>query len=259
MPNLLLPRFRHAAFAIWARNMLVLRKMMGPSIVINLGEPLLYMVGLGYGLGLYIGRQMDMPYLTFLASGFLAASAMNTATFEALFGVFTRMVPQKSYDAMLASPIEIADILAGEILYCATKSVIHGTGILVVATLLGAVTGWQALWVLPILFLVGLTFASLALIMTAFASSYAYFSYYTTLVMMPLMMLSGVFFPISVLPEVMQKILYGLPLIHAVQLVRPLMAGLPVTDVSLHLAVLAAYGIVGYLIGVRLVHKRLSV
>ncbi len=114
MQSTLRPRFRHAAFAIWARNMLVLRKMMGPSIVINLGEPLLYMVGLGFGLGLYIGGQMDMPYLTFLASGFLAASAMNTATFEALFGVFTRMVPQKSYDAMLASPIEIADILAGE-------------------------------------------------------------------------------------------------------------------------------------------------
>jgi len=259
MLNSLRPKFRRAAFAIWARNMLVLRKMMGPSIVINLGEPLLYLVGLGFGLGLYIGGQMDMPYLTFLASGFLAASAMNTATFEALFGVFTRMVPQKSYDAMLASPIEITDILAGEVLYCATKSIIHGTGILVVASLLGAVAGWQALWVLPILFLVGLSFASLALIMTAFSSSYAYFSYYTTLVMMPLMMLSGVFFPISVLPEMLQNILYGLPLIHAVQLVRPLMAGLPVTDVALHLSVLVAYGIVGYLIGAHLIRKRLSV
>ena len=259
MPDSLRPKFRHAAFAVWARNMLVFRKMIGPSIVINFGEPLLWLVGLGFGLGMYIGEQMDMPYLTFLASGFLAASAMNTATFEALFGVFTRMVPQKSYDAMLASPIEIADILAGEVLYCATKSVIHSSGILIVAALLGAVSGWQALWVLPILFLVGLTFASLALIMTAFAGSYAYFSYYTTLVMMPLMMLSGVFYPISALPVVMQKILYGLPLIHAVQLVRPLMAGQPVTDVALHLTVLIAYGVIGYLIGVRLVRKRLSV
>ena len=259
MPNTLRPRFRHAAFAVWARNLLVLRKMMGSSIVINLGEPLLWLVGLGYGLGMYIGGQMDMPYLTFLASGFLAASAMNTATFEALFGVFTRMVPQKSYDAMLASPIEVADILAGEVLFCATKSVIHGTGILLVAALLGAVSGWQALWVLPILFLVGLTFASLALIMTAYASSYAYFNYYTTRVMMPLMLLSGVFYPITALPELAQNILYGLPLIHAVELVRPLMAGLPVTDVALHLSVLIAYGVVGYLIGVRLVQKRLSV
>lgn len=259
MPNSLRPKFRHAAFAIWARNMLVLRKMLGPSIVVNFGEPLLYLVGLGFGLGVYIGGQMDMPYLTFLASGILASSAMNTATFEALFGVFTRMVPQKSYDAMLASPLEIADILAGETLYCATKSVIHGVGILLVALLLGAVTSWQALWVLPILFLVGLTFASLALIMTAYASSYAGFSYYTTLVMMPLMLVSGVFYPTTALPEVMQGIISGLPLIHAVQLVRPLMAGLPVTDVVLHLAVLTAYGAVAYLVAVRLVQKRLCV
>jgi len=259
MPTTTRPRFRHAAFAVWARNMLVLRKMLWSSLVINFGEPLLYLVGLGFGLGMYIGGQMDMPYLTFLASGILASSAMNTATFEALFGVFTRMVPQKSYDAMLASPLQIADILVGEILYCATKSVIHGSGILVVAALLGAVTGWQALWVLPLLFLVGLSFASLALIMTALAGSYAFFSYYTTLVMMPLMLLSGVFYPITALPVLVQNILYGLPLIHAVQLVRPLMAGLPVTDVALHLAVLVAYGVVGYLIAIRLIHKRLSI
>ena len=259
MSKTMRPKFRHAAFAIWARNMLVLRKMLGSSVVINFGEPLLYLVGLGFGLGMFIGGQMDMPYLTFLASGILASSAMNTASFEALFGVFTRMVPQKSYDAMLASPLEIADILAGEILYCATKSVIHGIGILVVAALLGAVTGWQSLWVLPILFLVGLTFAALALIMTAVASSYAFFSYYTTLVMMPLMLLSGVFYPITALPPLLQKILYALPLIHAVQLVRPLMAGLPVTDVPLHLAVLVTYGIVGYLIAMRLIRRRLLV
>jgi lipooligosaccharide transport system permease protein len=254
-----LPRLRHAAFAIWARNMLVLRKLMGSSIVINFGEPLLYLLGLGYGLGLFIGGQLDMPYMTFLASGILAASAMNTASFEALFGVFTRMVPQKSYDAMLASPLEIQDILAGEIFYCATKSLIHGTGILVVATALGAVSSWSALWVLPILFLVGLTFAALALIMTSMASSYASFSYYTTLVMMPLMLMSGVFYPIAALPELMQKILYGLPLIHAVQLIRPLMAGLPTTDVALHLAVLAAYGVAGYWIAFRQIRKRLHV
>jgi lipooligosaccharide transport system permease protein len=254
-----LPRFRHAALAVWARNLLVWRKMIGSSLVINFGEPLLYLVAFGFGLGMYIGEQMDMPYLTFLASGLLAASAMNTAGFEALFGVFTRMVPQKSYDAMLASPLEVADILAGEILWCATKATIHGAGILTVAALLGAVSGWQALWVLPILFLVGITFTTPALIVTALASSYAFFSYYTTLVMMPLMLLSGVFFPITTLPELLQTILHALPLVHAVQLIRPLVAGLPVTDVALHLAVLAAYGVGGYLVAVRLVSRRLRV
>ena len=253
------PRFRHAAFAIWARNMLVLRKLLGSSVVINFGEPLLYLLGLGFGLGKFIGGQMDMPYLTFLTSGLLAASAMNTASFEALFGVFTRMVPQKSYDAMLASPLRVQDILAGELLYCATKSTIHGSGILVVGVLLGAVTSWQALWTLPILFLVGLSFAAVALITTAVSSSYAFFSYYTTLVMMPLMLLSGVFYPVAALPELVQRILYALPLVHAVQLVRPLVAGLPVSDVPLHLTVLALYGVVGYLITLRLIRRRLLV
>jgi lipooligosaccharide transport system permease protein len=253
------PRLRHAAFAIWARNLLVWRKMLGSSIVINFGEPFLYLVALGFGLGLFIGEQMEMPYLTFLASGILASSAMNTASFEALFGVFTRMVPQKSYDAMLASPLEVADILTGELLWCATKSVIHGGGILIVAAALGAVTSWQALWVLPILFLVGLSFAALALIMTALADSYAFFSYYTTLIMTPLMLLSGVFYPITALPPLLQQALYWLPLVHAVDLVRPLMAGLPVTNVVLHVAVLAAYGLVGYAISVRLVERRLRV
>jgi lipooligosaccharide transport system permease protein len=254
-----LPRFRHAALAVWARNLRVWRSMLASSVLINFGEPFLYLVGLGFGLGLYIGGQMDMPYLTFLASGLLAASAMNTASFEALYSVFTRMVPQKTYDAMLTSPLEIQDILTGEILWCATKAVIHGAGILVVAALLGAVSGWQALWVLPILFLVGLTFTTPALITTALASSYAFFSYYTTLVMMPLMLLSGVFYPITALPETLQSVLYWLPLIHAIQLIRPLIAGLPVTDVALHLAVLAAYGVAGYLVALYLIRRRLRV
>ena len=254
-----LPRFRHAAFAIWARNMLVMRKMAGSSVVINFGEPLLYLLAFGFGLGMFIGQQMDMPYFTFLASGMLAASAMNTAAFEALYGVFTRMVPQRSYDAMLASPLEIADILTGELLYCATKSVLHGAGILTVAAALGAVNGWQALWVLPILFLVGFTFAALAMIVTAFATSYAFFSYYTTLVMMPLMLLSGVFYPVTVLPPLLQDVIHGLPLVHAVKLVRPLVAGQEVTNIALHIGVLIAYGVVGYFIAVLWIRKRLRV
>lgn len=254
-----LPRFRNAAFAIWARNMLVWRKMLGSSIVINLGEPLLYLVAFGYGLGMYIGGQMDMPYLTFLASGTLAAAAMNTAGFEALFGVFTRMVPQKSYDAMLASPLEITDILTGEILWCATKAVIHGAGILLVASLLGAVADWRAVWVLPVLFLAGVTFAATALVVTARANSYASFSYYTTLVMTPLMLLSGVFYPISTLPPLLQQVVQWLPLVHAVDLVRPLMAGQALTQVGLHVGVLMTYAIVGYLIAVRFAKQRLRV
>jgi lipooligosaccharide transport system permease protein len=77
--------------------------------------------------------------------------------------------------------------------------------------------------------------------------------------MMPLMLLSGVFYPITALPETLQSVLYWLPLIHAIQLIRPLIAGLPVTDVALHLAVLAAYGVAGYLVALYLIRRRLRV
>jgi lipooligosaccharide transport system permease protein len=259
MATLLLPRFRGAALAVWRRNTLVWRKLMLPSIFINFGEPLLYLLGLGYGLGMFIGEMMHMPYLTFLASGILASSAMNTASFEAMFSVYTRMIPQKTYEAILATPLEVQDILAGEMLWCATKCVISGSAILAVAALLGAVHTWQALWVLPVLFLIGLCFSGLGLIMTALAPGYDFFNYYVTIVLTPMFILSGVFYPVSSLPAALQAMVQVLPLVHAVDLIRPLVAGLPLTHVALHLAVLAGYGAAGYLIAVRLARRRLLV
>lgn len=259
MLSQILPRLNYAPLAMWRRNTLVWRKLIGPSIVINFGEPFLYLLGLGYGLGLFIGEMMNMPYLTFLASGILASSAMNTASFESMYSVYTRMIPQRTYEAILATPLEVQDILAGELLWCASKSLLSGTAILAVATLLGAVHGWQALWALPLLFLIGLCFAGPGLIMSALAPGYDYFNYYVTLVLTPMFILSGVFYPVTSLPEVLQSLVQFLPLVHAVDLVRPLVAGQPLTQVPLHLAVLAGYALVGYFIAVMLVRRRLLV
>lgn len=259
MLTMLIPRFRTAAFAVWRRNGLVWRKLVVPSMLINFGEPFLYLLGLGYGLGLYIGEMMNMPYLTFLASGVLASSVMNTASFEAMYSVYTRMVPQQTYDAILATPLEVQDILAGELLWSATKSVISGVAILAVAATLGAVHNWDALWVLPVLFVVGLSFSGLGMIMSALAHGYDFFNYYVTLVLTPMFILSGVFYPVTSLPVALQAFVQVLPLTHAVELVRPLVAGLPLTNVALHLGVLAAYGAVGYAVAVVLTRRRLRV
>jgi lipooligosaccharide transport system permease protein len=259
MFTLLFPRLRHAAFAVWQRNTLVWRRLMAPSLLINFGEPFLYLLGLGYGLGLFIGEMMHMPYLTFLASGILASAAMNTASFEAMYSVYTRMVPQRTYDAMLATPLEVPDILAGEMLWAATKATLNGAAILAVATLLGAVQDWNALWVLPIQFLVGLCFAGPALIMTAFARGYDFFNYYMTLLLTPMFILSGVFYPVTSLPIPLQQLMQFLPLTHAVDLIRPLVAGQEPSQVPLHLAVLAAYALGGYVIATLLIRRRLLV
>jgi lipooligosaccharide transport system permease protein len=180
------PLVRHHALAVWQRNFLVWRKLLAPSLVVHFGEPLIYLLGLGYGLGLFIGKMAGMPYLAFLASGFIASSAMNTASFEAMWSVYTRMVPQRTYEALLATPIEVDDIVVGELLWCATKSTIAGCAILIVAVFLGAVSDLSALLSIPLLFVIGFCFGALAMIVTALANGYEFFSYYITLVITPM-------------------------------------------------------------------------
>ena len=119
-----LPVLRRDALAVWRRNVLVWRKLIGPSLLMNFGEPFIYLMGLGLGLGLFIGQMSGLSYLTFLASGIVASSAMNTASFEGMYSVYTRMVPQRTYDSMLATPLDVDDIIAGEMLWCATKGAV---------------------------------------------------------------------------------------------------------------------------------------
>jgi lipooligosaccharide transport system permease protein len=110
-----------------------------------------------------------------------------------------------------------------------------------------------------VLLLVGLCFSGMGLVMTALAPGYDFFNYYVTLVLTPMFILSGVFYPVTSLPVVLQSIVQLLPLSHAVDLIRPLVAGLPLSNVPLHVAVLAAYGTAGYFIAVHLTRRRLLV
>lgn len=254
-----LPRLRPSALAVWRRNLLVWRKLIGPAVAMNFGEPVLYLLGLGYGLGGFVGQMGDLPYLSFLASGIVASSAMTTATFEGMYSVYTRMEPQRTYEAILATPLEVDDILAGEMLWCATKSLFSGIAILTVAGALGVVQGWHALWALPVVVLIGLCFAGPAIIMSAVARSYDFFNYYFVLVVTPMLLLCGVFYPVSTLPELAQQLVQVLPLTHAVALVRPLVTGQPFGEPAVHLAVLGAYALASYYLAVVLVRRRLMV
>jgi lipooligosaccharide transport system permease protein len=253
-----LPRLRRGAVAVWRRNILVWRKLLVPAILMNFGEPLFYLLGLGYGLGRFVGEMSGMPYLAFLSSGIIASSAMTTASFEGMYSVFTRMVPQKTYEAILATPLEIDDILAGEMLWCATKSLFSGMAILAVATVLGVVGSWQALWTVPLVFLIGLCFAGPALIMSSLAYNYDFFNYFFVLIITPMYILCGVFYPVESLPPAVQGVVQFLPLTHAVVLTRSLVAGAVLTRPLLHIAVLILYAAVSFYIAVVLVRRRLQ-
>ena len=252
-----LPQPRAGAFKLWYRNVLVWRKLIAPSLFFTFGEPFVYLLGLGFGLGRFVGDVNGMPYLTFLASGLVAASAMNTASFEGMYSVFTRMVHQQTYDALLATPLQVDDIVAGEMLWCGTKAVIAAVPILAVATLLGAVHEWSALLSVPLFFLIGLCFAGPAIVVAAFAPNYDFFNYYVTLLVTPMFIFSGVFYPVETLPDAARVVVNVLPLSHAIALVRPLVAGQALDAVALHMAVLAAYAVVGYLAATVFIRRRL--
>lgn len=254
-----IPRVGLGALKVAGRNFRVWRKLIVAGILMHIMEPLLYLVALGYGLGVFIREMSGMTYLSFLASGIMVSSAMMTASFESMFSAFSRLDQQRTYEGLMATPLIVDDIAIGEIIWSAFKSVMSGIGILLVAILLGAVEGWRTLLALPVVFLTGLTFAAMALNTTALAKRWDFFQYYMTLFLTPMMLVCGVFYPVSSLPAWMQNAVQFLPLTHAIDIIRPLLTGQPVTDIVLHLSVLLLYLMIFGYIAVILLRRRLFV
>lgn len=244
-------------FAVWRRNFFVWRKLALPSLLGNLADPLIYLFGLGYGLGAYLPPIAGVPYLAFLATGTVAAATMNAASFEALYSAFARMQVQRTWEGILNAPVSLDDIVAGECLWAATKASFSGVAILFVIALLGYVESLLAWLAIPVVFLVGLTFAALGLIATARAPSYDFFMYYFTLFITPMTLVSGVFFPADRLPSLVRTAAEGLPLAHAVALVRPLVFGHWPDEAVYHLLFLAVTAAVAFVVALRLARRRL--
>jgi lipooligosaccharide transport system permease protein len=242
---------------VWRRNFLVWRKLTIPSILGNLADPLLYMLGFGYGIGALVPQMEGMSYIAFIAAGTVCSSTMNSATFESMYSSFSRMHVQRTWDAILNAPIDLDDIVVAEVVWSASKATLSGVAVLLVATLLGLTQSWLALWIVPLAMLAGFTFASLGLIMTALSPSYDFFMYYFTLVITPMMLVSGVFFPIDQLPPALQAVAAVLPLTQAVAIARPLMHGAVPSELLLHLGILLAYGLIGFQLALALTRKRL--
>ncbi len=245
---------------VFMRNLLVWRKLVIPSLIANIAEPLMWLVAFGYGMGALIGDVTldgaQVPYLLFLASGSICMSAMNAATFEALYSAFSRMHVQKTWDGIMNAPIRLEDVLLAEMLWAAFKSLFTITAILGVMMALGITQSWKILLAWPCLLFVGITFSCLALIFNALAKGYDFFTYYFTLFLTPMMFLSGVFFPSDQLPPWVRSIAEWLPLTQAIALVRPLFLDRWPSQPLLHLGVLALYAGVAWAIALHFTRKR---
>ena len=252
-----LPRPGLRWLPVWRRNFLVWRKLAIPSVLGNLADPLIYMLGLGYGLGSLLPQVSGVSYVSFLAAGTIVSSTMNAATFEALYSAFSRMHVQKTWEAILNTPLSLDHVLAGELVWAASKSLLSGLAILLVIAALGLTTSPLALWVIPVIFLTGITFSAMGLIICALAPSYDFFMYYFTLFITPMLLVSGVFFPADQLPSVVHAVAGWLPLSHAVLLARPLLIGeLPQNALS-HVAALLGMAASAFFIATVLTRRRL--
>jgi len=214
------------AFRVWQRNFTVYTKLYKSSIALNFVEPVVYLAALGLGLGAFVKEINGVPYINFIAPGIIASSAMFAATYECTYGTFVRMTFQRTFDAILATPVNIDDLVAGEMIWGATKSMFYGTVIMGVIALFGFVESAKIILAIPILFIGGLIFAEISVIFAAVVPGIDSFNYFYTLLMTPMFLFSGIFFPLDTLPPSVLKIAFFTPLYHLVNIVRSFSSGM---------------------------------
>lgn len=232
--------FARGAAQITVRNSYVWWRYAATSAVGNFGEPLLYLLALGFGLGRVVPKLGGMSYAAFIAPGLVVSTVMYTATFEGTFGSYTRLATQRTYDAILATPITVPELVFGEILWGGLKSVIGAVCVLVVIRLFGLVPSWLALLTVPLGFVAGMMFTAMAMSITALSKSYEFFNYYFTLVVAPMFLFSGIFFPLDKMPGWVVVFAQFLPLTHVVELSRACVRGTASGALWAHAAALAA-------------------
>lgn len=213
------------AFRVWQRNFTVYTKLYKSSFALNFVEPALYLAALGLGLGAFVKEIDGIPYIDFIAPGIIASSSMFAATYECTYGTYVRMTFQKTFDAILTTPVNLPDLVAGELLWGATKSMMFGTIIMIVISLFGLVHSAFIIGLIPVLFLSGLVFAGISMIAAATVPGIDTFNYFYTLVMTPMFLFSGIFFPLDSMPPVIQKVAFFTPLYHLVNICRSLTWG----------------------------------
>ncbi|MCX7224584.1 MAG: ABC transporter permease [Burkholderiales bacterium] len=260
------PQLSLRFWPVFLRNLLVWRKLAIPSLVGNIAEPLMWLVAFGYGMGALVGQvsvagadggaAVKVPYILFLASGSICMSAMNAATFEALYSAFSRMHVQKTWDGIMNAPVSLDDVVLAEMLWAAFKSLFTVSAILVVMLALGISASPKLLLAWPILLGVGMTFSCIALVFNALAKGYDFFTYYFTLCLTPMMFLSGIFFPLEQLPPAVRLASQCLPLTNAVALVRPLFMDQWPPQALQHGLALVAYAVAGFWLALALTRRR---
>ncbi|HNQ35785.1 MAG TPA: ABC transporter permease [bacterium] len=249
------------AVRVWQRNWTVYCATWLINFLAPILEPLLFLLAFGVGLGRLVPSVayggLEIPYRVFIMPGILAVSVMNYAFFETTYASFVRIYFQKTYDAILATPLLLEDVLAGEILWGATKSVLATAIMMVVVSCFGLLVYPAALWLIPAALLGGLAFASLGMIFTGLVGSIDQFNLPIFLLVTPMYLFGGVFFPLESLPDWAVNLAKLLPLTHLVIVMRQLALGRVDASLAGSLAALLVFGAACFVLALYLLRRRL--
>lgn len=236
-----------AVLGVMSRDVMIFRRYWRATTFSSIVEPTIYLLAFGFGFGALVTEINGVDYIEYVATGVVASAALFASVFAGMFNTFVRREFQRTYDAMLAAPVDTAELVTAEILWIACRAGVYCMAPLLVAVFFGLVPEWTTMFVPFVGFLTGFGFASFGVLVSAIAKSIDNFNYVTSAVITPLFLVSGTFFPISGLPAGMQVVAHLNPLYHCVQLVRALvLGGLEAAD-ALHVVALLTFAVAMWL------------
>jgi len=235
-----IPKVNDGALAVWSRNFLYFKKTIMVSLFWIVLEPVIYLGAIGFGLGAFVSNMGGLSYIEFFFPALLCTTAMMVAFFEGTYGNYTKLTHQKTYATIMLTRVGPEEIVAGELLWAASKGFFGVIGVTIVALCFGLIDSYRILLVLPVLFLLSTLFSCIAMIATSVARSYDSFIYTTSGLIVPMSLLSGTYFPLDQLPTGLRYLSYLFPLTHGVAAVRGILhSGTNWLMVGIHIAVLA--------------------
>lgn len=219
--NVLYPPLHRRLYAVWFRHMRVYTRNLLSNGLPPFLEPLIFLAGIGLGLGKYITEPMGgMKYIEYLGTGLLVTSAMYTAAFECSYGTFLRLEFEKVYDGMLAAPMTTNNLIVGEMLWAGSKGFFFSFAVLCILAVFNIVSLPYGLLAPFVGFLTGVMFSTISLLVTSYVKTINHFSFYFTGFLSPMFFFSGVVFPVENLPAFVRPLAEIVPLTHSVRLVR---------------------------------------
>lgn len=243
---------------VWQRNRDVFVKLWHSEAPGFIAEPVIILLAMGLGMGAYMGLIDGQKYIEFIAPGIIASYAMYSASFECTYGSYFRMEYQKTYDAIISTPLSVEDVIAGEIFWGATRSFMTGTVILAIATAFQLVHSPWALLIPILSFLEGIMFSSIAILYTSIVPSVYSFNYYFTLFITPMFFFGGVFFPLTSFPEIVQNLSWIVPLTPVVFITRALINGKFQIELLWALAIIVVLTAIFFWVSLVTMRKRLT-